>query len=263
MIKLVIEYDHIGSPWGDIDLATLLGSGVARSGGGINWTKRSDDHLSRTAMLSISRGYIPSRRSHEGFDSIMSETGRQGVAVAFAGTKRARDRRAEILNLLEAEDYMDVAQLAQLFSLSEASIRRDLALLEQDGLITRVRGGAVARRGPTTDDFFGAAVRTHQDEKRAIARVAAGLLGEQSVTFFYSGTTVAHVAANLSQSQQRLGTVVTNSEAVISEARTWPDSHVVSLGGLFLPEYMAFAGPQTLAALQHMRADTVVIGCCF
>lgn len=184
--------------------------------------------------------------------------GRMGIAGA--GTTGARERRSRILRLLDAEEYVGVAQLAELYSLSDASVRRDLAAMEQEGLLTRVRGGAVARRGQRTTGFYSTALHSHHDEKSRIGILAASLIPSPSVAFFYSGTTVAAVAANLDRTHRGSITLVTNSEAVVMEVTTWESSHLVSLGGLYLPQYMAFAGPQTLAAMQHMRADVAIIG---
>jgi DeoR/GlpR family transcriptional regulator of sugar metabolism len=189
-------------------------------------------------------------------------TGLSGaLASTRAGTTGVRERRARILRILDVQEYVDVAQLAELYSLSEASIRRDLAMLEQDGLLTRVRGGAVVRRGNVNTGYVPAAKRTRLSAKKRIGQLAATLIEDHSVVFFYSGTTVAQVAASLPRAMRRSITIVTNSEIVISEVATWDNSHLVAVGGLFLPEYMTFVGPQAHDALSHLSADVAVVGC--
>lgn len=172
-----------------------------------------------------------------------------------------RQRRKILLELLEAQDYLSVAELSDRFEITPMSVRRDLALLEGRGLLSRVRGGAVSCRGPRTTGFFASALGRHAEEKRRIAEAAAALLEPNSVSFFYSGTTVAAVALALPRSLRPTLTVVTNSLAVVEETSRWENAHLVVLGGVHLSAYMAFVGPQTVRSLQDLNADAAIVGC--
>jgi DeoR/GlpR family transcriptional regulator of sugar metabolism len=173
----------------------------------------------------------------------------------------ARARRAEIVRLLDEQEYVDVAELSRRFGLTEASVRRDLALLHSEGAITRVRGGAVARRGARTTGYYAQAQHERLPEKRRIGEAAAALIEPRSVVFCDSGTTVARAIGAVGRGIRSTLTIVTNSLAVVEEVSEWDNPHVVSLGGLYLPEYAAFVGPQATAALQHLRGDVAVLGC--
>jgi DeoR/GlpR family transcriptional regulator of sugar metabolism len=173
----------------------------------------------------------------------------------------ARERRAQVVRLLDQQEYVDVAELAARFSLTDASVRRDLARLESEGLITRVRGGAVARRGARTGGFYAQALNERVAEKRRIGDAAASLIDARSVVFCDSGTTVARVIASIPRGLRSGITLVTNSLAVVDAVSEWENPHVVSLGGLYLPEYAAFVGPQAIASLQHLRGDVAILGC--
>jgi len=173
----------------------------------------------------------------------------------------ARERRARMIALLEDRDYLSVTDLAEQFGVTTMSVRRDLALLDERGLVERVHGGVVPRRSPRATGFFANAREVHVDEKRRIAQAAVSLLEPKTVVFFYSGTTVAGVATALPRWLRATTTVASNSLAVIDEVSGWDSPHLVSLGGLYLPEYMAFVGPQTIGALQELSADVAVVGC--
>jgi DeoR/GlpR family transcriptional regulator of sugar metabolism len=173
----------------------------------------------------------------------------------------ARQRRARLIALLEDRDYLSVTDLAEQFGVTTMSVRRDLAVLDQRGLVERVHGGVVARRSPRATGFFANAREMHVDEKRRIAQAAVSLLEPKNVVFFYSGTTVAGVATALPRWLRATTTVASNSLAVIEEVSAWDSPHLVSLGGLYLPEYLAFVGPQTIDALQELSADVAVVGC--
>jgi DeoR/GlpR family transcriptional regulator of sugar metabolism len=173
----------------------------------------------------------------------------------------ARERRRRLLALLDEHEYVGVTELAHLFGVTPMSVRRDLAMLEERGLLARVRGGAVTRRSPRATGFFANALRAHTDEKTRIAAATVELLEPNMVTFFYSGTTVAAVAAALTRPLRTAMTVATTSLAVLEETSRWDSPHLVVLGGTYLPEYMAFVGPQTIRSLRDLSADTAIVGC--
>jgi DeoR/GlpR family transcriptional regulator of sugar metabolism len=173
----------------------------------------------------------------------------------------ARGRRSRLLALLEEQDYIGVNELADRFGVTPMSVRRDLAMLEERGLLSRVRGGAVARRSQRATGSFARALQTRAEEKRRIAAAASSLLEPGMVTFFYSGTTVAAVAAALPRTVRATITLATNSLAVVDETSRWDSPHLVVLGGTYLPEYMAFVGPQTVRFLQELSADAAIVGC--
>jgi len=72
---------------------------------------------------------------------------------------------------------------------------------------------------------------------------------------------VARVAESLTEDQHGQLTVVTNSVPVINTVTTWNDAHLVAVGGLYLPAYMAFVGPQAVESLRSLSADVAVVGC--
>jgi DeoR/GlpR family transcriptional regulator of sugar metabolism len=55
-------------------------------------------------------------------------------------------------------------------------------------------------------------------------------------------------------------TLVTNSQPIAQEVLTWPSPNLTILGGLYLPDYQATVGPQTLAQLEELTADKVFLG---
>jgi DeoR/GlpR family transcriptional regulator of sugar metabolism len=181
--------------------------------------------------------------------------------VERANGPSGRERGSEVVRLLDQQEYVDVAELARRFGLTEASVRRDLARLESEGLITRVRGGAVARRGARTSGFYAQALHESLPEKRRIGESAAALIEPRSVVFCDSGTTVARTIGAIPRGVRSSLTLVTNSLAVVDEVGEWENPHVVSLGGLYLPEYAAFVGPQAVSSLQHLRGDVAILGC--
>lgn len=174
-----------------------------------------------------------------------------------------RERRDLIARLVEEQERVSVADLTERFQVTDTSIRRDLKVIESEGRLKRVHGGAVATRRSPRAGAYRAKEREHVAEKRLIGAAAAALVSAGSVVLFDSGTTVAQAAAHIAPALRDASaiTVVTHSLPVIEELGSWPEPHLDCLGGLFLPNYQAFVGPRTLSSLAELSADIVLLGC--
>src|SRR5690349_5000727 len=127
----------------------------------------------------------------------------------------AIDSRAErIVRLVEANGRASVGQLSRLLSVSEATVRKDLAALERQGRLLRTHGGATA--GPAqaagmpsrSELAFEVRERLQVAEKAAIGRAAAELVKDGDSIALDASTTALHVARSL-KSRNEL-TVLTN-----------------------------------------------------
>lgn len=175
----------------------------------------------------------------------------------------ARARRDEIARLVEEDERVSVGELTDRFHVTDASIRRDLMILEDAGRLRRVHGGAVTRLDSRARGIYATKQRDHREQKARIGAAAAGLIRAGDVVFFDSGTTVAQVAAHVPIALRRASaiTIVTHSLPVVDEIGDWESPHLICLGGLYLPDYQALVGPQTVAALRDLSADVVFLGC--
>lgn len=185
-----------------------------------------------------------------------------GIAADIGGLS-ARDRREQIVHLVEEVNRVGVADLTARFGVSDASIRRDLILLEGAGRLRRVHGGAVSNTAKLAAGTYATKLRLHREEKARIAIAAARMIQPGEVVLFDSGTTVAQVAAQMPSTLRSPNaiTAVTYSLPVIDELGSWEAPHMVVVGGLYLPEYRAFVGPQTIDGLRDLTADTIFLGC--
>jgi DeoR/GlpR family transcriptional regulator of sugar metabolism len=193
--------------------------------------------------------------------SVMAEPG--AVPGVVSGGLTARERRERIARLVDDDQRVSVADLAGRFRVTDASIRRDLMILEGAGRLRRVHGGAVGHAAMQTKGVYAMKLRARREEKVRIAAAAARLLRPRDVVLFDSGTTVAQVAAQMPHALRAASaiTAVTYSLPVIEEIGGWEAPHLVCLGGLYLPDYRAFVGPQTVANLRDLTADVIFMGC--
>lgn len=173
----------------------------------------------------------------------------------------AAERRSQIAQMVLERGKVLVTDLVAQFNVTETSIRRDLTLLEQGHRLKRIHGGAIPLPGNSRTDSFAEKMELHIKAKERIGKAAAALIQPKDVVLFDSGTTtlqvVRHVPAALRSSSL---TLVTNSMPIAHEVLTWPSPNVTILGGLYLPDYQATVGPQTLAQLRELTADRVFLG---
>jgi DeoR/GlpR family transcriptional regulator of sugar metabolism len=174
----------------------------------------------------------------------------------------AAERRSQIAQMVLERRKVLVADLVSQFEVTETSIRRDLTLLEAGHRLKRIHGGAIPIPGSSRTDSFAEKIELHIKAKERIGKVAAELINPKDVLLLDSGTStlqvVRHVPAALRNSS--MITLVTNSLPIAQEVLTWPSPNLTILGGLYLPDYQATVGPQTLSQLQELRADKVFLG---
>ena len=174
----------------------------------------------------------------------------------------AAERRSQIAQMVLENGKVFVSHLADQFQITETSIRRDLSILENNGRLKRVHGGAIPIPGSSRTDSFAEKMNLHNKAKERIGKVAANLIKPKDILLFDSGTTTLQVIRNIPSSlrDSNLVTLVTNSQPIAQEVLTWPSPNLTILGGLYLADYQATVGPQTLAQLQEMRASKVFLG---
>jgi DeoR/GlpR family transcriptional regulator of sugar metabolism len=189
--------------------------------------------------------------------SLQTESGR------FSGAISARERRDRIALLVEEHQRVNVSDLTRRFGVTDASIRRDLMILEDAGRLRRIHGGAVGHAARLANGIYSTKLRARREEKARIAAAAARLLRPGEIVLFDSGTTVAQVATQMPPALRAASaiTAVTYSLPVIEEIGGWEAPHLVCLGGLYLPDYRAFVGPQAIASMRELTADVIFLGC--
>src|SRR5919197_187410 len=102
-----------------------------------------------------------------------------------------------VLELLESRDSVHVSELAKEFSVSEVTIRQDLAELARQGLVARVRGGVRALQRGQSELAFDVRLRLQAPEKRSMARAAAAMVGIGEAVAIDSSTSAYHLALEL------------------------------------------------------------------
>lgn len=171
----------------------------------------------------------------------------------------AEERRFQIREMLSNRHTVDASELKDILGVTAATIRRDLAVLEQEGVLIRSHGGAVSRTSSTNfQPSYEALGRANREEKLAIAREAARLILDGDTVFLEGSTTVFELARCL-QHHNRL-TVVTNSPLIVCLLQRSPRVTVISTGGDLQKDVFYLSGVFAQRAISEIRIDKAMLG---
>ncbi len=169
-----------------------------------------------------------------------------------------KSRHAKILDRLAADGEASVQALADGFGVSVMTIRRDLAELEARGELTRTHGGAMLSRAGIIEFSFKDKAERNADEKHAIAREAAKLVGSGMTLTLDTGTTTLEVARAIAHIPGI--TVLTSSLAIASALYGRPNISLVLSGGAVRTGSPDLSGWLTEENLKRFRVDLACIG---
>jgi DeoR/GlpR family transcriptional regulator of sugar metabolism len=145
-----------------------------------------------------------------------------------------------------------------MFDVSEPTLRKDLTVLEQQGLLKRTHGGAVTCCAPAERDIISRFVE-NVEAKRAIGRLCCNLIQTGEAIFLDCGSTIQQLAEQLVTRGLRL-TVLTNSLSVAQcLAEVGGITHIL-LGGQLRRMSACVAGPLALENLKNFSIGTAFIG---
>jgi DeoR/GlpR family transcriptional regulator of sugar metabolism len=170
----------------------------------------------------------------------------------------AAQRRRRIQELLRERSSISVKELGELLGVSEMTIRRDLRLLDGQGALRRVHGGALADRSRSAEPPFPSRLPEQADQKRAIARCAAGLVRDGDCLALDVGTTTLELARLLIC--RRNLTVITASLHIAGLLAESPGIRLIVTGGEVRHGELSLTGHLACRALRSFRVDTAFIG---
>ncbi|MDR1798551.1 MAG: DeoR/GlpR family DNA-binding transcription regulator [Bifidobacteriaceae bacterium] len=172
-----------------------------------------------------------------------------------------------LLDILATQGQVSVEEAVAALGVSPATVRRDLALLDQQRLATRTHGGAVAS-GSSFDLPLRLKTERAAAEKRRIAEAAATLVPLGAIVAFNGGTTTLEVARALAARPDLAGaqghgpalTIVTNAVNLASEMLVRPYFRVVVTGGVVRAHSFELYGPLADRSVEGMSVGTVFVG---
>jgi DeoR/GlpR family transcriptional regulator of sugar metabolism len=172
------------------------------------------------------------------------------------------ERQSRLKDLLGRRGMADVDSLAADLGVSQSTIRRDIEMLEQAGLVERTHGGVIWTGGEKAAAngrrpyAFNQRMSYEVQRKRQIAKAAQQLIQPGQTVLIDGGTTTLYFA------QELLGTplqLVTNSLPIANLFLDDDNVELVVTGGLMYPRYGVLLGPLTEEILGTIHAKTLVL----
>lgn len=168
----------------------------------------------------------------------------------------AKERYDKISALLRQNGAVSTASLMERFNVSIETIRRDLLHMEQQGLLSRVHGGAVALSGMAPLAPLSCRNEMNGELKRELSSTATKFVNEGDFIAVDSGSTAIFFAEALKERFSSL-TVVTHSADVFELLRSHANFTVILSGGHYMQSENAFYGTlalDTIGALHMQKA---------
>ncbi|NOU94310.1 DeoR family transcriptional regulator [Paenibacillus sp. LMG 31456] len=170
----------------------------------------------------------------------------------------AAERKMRIVEYVRQHRVASVAALALEFDVHEATIRRDLAEVEQEGLLKRTHGGVIVEQLTHNEPSFNDRYNVQLEQKMRIGKMAASMVENGDHIIIDSGTTTLHIAKNLIHHSNI--TVVTNDINIAAELRDAPGVRVTVTGGDLYPSSFMLNGMFTDQVLRSLHVSKAFIG---
>lgn len=171
-------------------------------------------------------------------------------------------RREKIKSLLKEQGSVTIADLVASLGVSEMTIHRDLDLLQRDGFLVKLRGGARLNEAnmPDKDNsyIYSRVKNLYVEEKQAIAREALRLISDRETIVFDNSSTAFQLARLLKNKHQL--TVIATNPGVFYELMDEKDITLYSTGGLFSSQTNSFVGSAAEDFVSRLDITTCVIG---
>jgi DeoR/GlpR family transcriptional regulator of sugar metabolism len=169
----------------------------------------------------------------------------------------ADERRQMILELVRANGAVSLRELSRLVNTSEVTVRRDLRLLESQGLLDRRHGGAVSPGALSHEPTYSEKSHVAGPEKAAIGALAASLVRDGDAISIGAGTTTQAFVRGLARFNEL--TVVTNSLLVAQALARSRGVDVVMTGGTLRGSIFALVGSAAEQSFAGMRVHKAFI----
>ena len=170
----------------------------------------------------------------------------------------SEDRRRQIVELVEREGDVRVGDLSRRFEVSEVTIRKDLAELEERGVLHRTHGGASLAYKSRFNLSFMEKERLNSESKMAIAEAALAFVDEGDAVILDGGSTILALARRMKERFRQLVVITCSMPIALELSQTNWD--VVLVGGQVRQHSLIMLGPVALRTLRDYQADKCFLG---
>jgi DeoR/GlpR family transcriptional regulator of sugar metabolism len=168
------------------------------------------------------------------------------------------ERQKKILELIEKRNSISVAELCRLLDVSDMTIRRDLRILSNRGLLERVHGGALSRQGRSYEPPYHSRAMNQAIQKEIIGRCASALVHEGDSIALDVGTTTLEIAKALVKTPNL--TIVTASLPIANVLSEAPNIRLILTGGIVRNQELSMIGHVAEHTYKEFHVDKAFVG---
>lgn len=167
-------------------------------------------------------------------------------------------RKKFILSTLNEQESITIEEIIKKCNVSEITIRRDLTELEEDGLLIKIRGGAIKSKIGNQLFSYDAKMNKNWQRKEKICQIASRYIENNDVIFIDCGTTLFYLTKYIKRFESLI--VITNSLPIVSELLSFQNIKLILIGGEVTAERKAMYGPIANTNISRYHADKAFIG---
>jgi DeoR/GlpR family transcriptional regulator of sugar metabolism len=165
------------------------------------------------------------------------------------------ERHTKIIDIVNQAKKIEVNVLADMLEVSSVTIRKDLDLLSDRGLLNREHGYAVK----CNEDDINNRLSVRYETKVNIAKEAAKMVSSGETIMIESGSSCTLLAGELSRSDKEI-TIITNSAFIAAYVRENGNAKVILLGGEYQKESQVMIGPLVRICAEKFHVDKLFVG---
>jgi DeoR family transcriptional regulator, deoxyribose operon repressor len=176
--------------------------------------------------------------------------------------KKKEARINRLIDLLKARNLLPISELADMLEVSEMTIRRDLAVLNQKNIARNAGGNALYNPShdlAVSDHDYNLYDETEKQnlQKYHIGRYAASLIEKDDIIIIDTGTTTEKIAPHIPNNLNI--TVLTYNTNILISLYPKTGIHLLFAGGHFHPKTQMFESPEGISFINGVRANKVFI----
>lgn len=172
------------------------------------------------------------------------------------------ERINHLISIIKEKNGASVKELAQMFGVSEMTIRRDLQVLYNNHIVNNVYGATIYNPTNTVDNLdksytlIGAKVK-HDDEKTRIGKYAASLIEDNDIVIIDSGSTTEKLAMNIDNGVK--ATILCFNFNILNTLSEKENINIIFAGGYYHPLTQMFESPEGISLIRNLRAAKVFV----
>ena len=170
----------------------------------------------------------------------------------------AVQRREKIKALLLEKDTVTTNEIIDQFGISVETVRRDLDILENEGFLDKIYGGATLKKRTAAHPTRSLLDQTFVEGKKRVAARAVQFMKQGDTIFLDNSSAVYYMCPGLLEMDI---TVLTNSMRVASALSKSKHIRLICIGGQYDSEEDAFLGPSAISGMQKYQVDRAFLSC--